>query len=124
MEPSNVYLNIYTSHVIHYISYIGDLICIYISFIEFWWNYEAQILQLWRMVFLFGFFLQVVLDNGIFKVTLSKPHGTVTEIEYDGTEIEYGGMDNMLETLNLEAHRGYVHHCPQENLISTGFSLN
>ena len=42
MEPSNVYSSIYATHVIHYISYIDDLICI--SFIEFWWNYEAEIL--------------------------------------------------------------------------------
>ena len=97
MEPSNVYLSIYASHVIHYISYIDGLICIYISFIEFWWNFEVEIL--------FGF-LQVVLDNGIVKVTLSKSQGTVIEIEY-------GSIDNMLETLNLEAHRGYVHNCPQ-----------
>ena len=111
MEPSNVYLSIYTSHVIHYISYIDGLICIYISFIEFWWNYETYILV--------GF-LQVVMDNGIVKVTLSKPQETVTEIEY-------GGIDNMLETLNLEARRGYVHHRPQipkKYLISTVFSLN
>ena len=44
MEPSNVYSSIYASHVFHYISYIDDLICIYISFVEFWWNYEAEIL--------------------------------------------------------------------------------
>lgn len=42
----------------------------------------------------------IVMDNGIVKVTLSKPQGAVTEIEY-------GGIDNMMETLNLEAHRGY-----------------
>ena len=46
------------------------------------------------------------MDNGIVKVMLSKPQGTVTEIEY-------GGIDNMLESLNLEAHRGYVNNCPQ-----------
>ncbi|XP_057821355.2 uncharacterized protein LOC131034027 [Cryptomeria japonica] len=42
----------------------------------------------------------VVLDNGIVKVTLSKPHGAVTEIEY-------GGISNLMETLNVESHRGY-----------------
>ncbi|XP_020530600.1 probable rhamnogalacturonate lyase B isoform X1 [Amborella trichopoda] len=42
----------------------------------------------------------VVLDNGIVQVTLSKPEGIVTGIQY-------GGIDNVLETLNEEVNRGY-----------------
>ncbi|KAH9322214.1 hypothetical protein KI387_016853, partial [Taxus chinensis] len=42
----------------------------------------------------------IVLDNGIVKVTLSKPEGGVTDIQY-------GGISNLMETLNLESHRGY-----------------
>ncbi|XP_057853177.1 probable rhamnogalacturonate lyase B isoform X2 [Cryptomeria japonica] len=42
----------------------------------------------------------VVLDNGIVMVTLSKPGGCVTDIQY-------GGIINLMETLNLESHRGY-----------------
>ncbi|KAF7817056.1 putative rhamnogalacturonate lyase B [Senna tora] len=42
----------------------------------------------------------VVMDNGILKVTLSKPEGIVTGIEYSG-------IDNLLEVLNEESNRGY-----------------
>ncbi|XP_020530602.1 probable rhamnogalacturonate lyase B isoform X1 [Amborella trichopoda] len=42
----------------------------------------------------------VVLDNGIVNLTLSKPEGIVTGIQY-------GGIDNVLETLNEEVNRGY-----------------
>ncbi|KAH9320068.1 hypothetical protein KI387_021837, partial [Taxus chinensis] len=44
--------------------------------------------------------LQVHMDNGIVKVTLSKPEGIVTGIEY-------GGLNNLLEILNKEDNRGY-----------------
>ena len=42
---------------------------------------------------------QVVMDNGIARVTLSKPDGIVTGIEYNG-------IDNLLEVLNEESNRG------------------
>ncbi|KAF2299822.1 hypothetical protein GH714_003623 [Hevea brasiliensis] len=44
--------------------------------------------------------LEVVMDNGIVQVTLSKPEGIVTGIRYDG-------IDNLLEVLNRETNRGY-----------------
>lgn len=42
----------------------------------------------------------IILDNGIIQVTLSKPGGVVTSIQY-------GGIDNLLEMLNKETNRGY-----------------
>ncbi|XP_021903474.1 probable rhamnogalacturonate lyase B [Carica papaya] len=42
----------------------------------------------------------VVMDNGILQVTISKPDGIVTGIEYNG-------MDNLLEVRNEEDNRGY-----------------
>lgn len=44
--------------------------------------------------------MQVVLDNGILQVTLSKPGGIVTGIQYNG-------IDNLLEFRNKETNRGY-----------------
>ncbi|KAL6012682.1 hypothetical protein ACLOJK_003171 [Asimina triloba] len=44
--------------------------------------------------------VQVVIDNGILQVTLSKPEGIVTGISYNG-------VDNLLEGLNQENNRGY-----------------
>ncbi|KAL7085417.1 hypothetical protein ACP275_14G280900 [Erythranthe tilingii] len=42
----------------------------------------------------------VVLENGILKVTISKPGGIVTSIEYNN-------IDNLLEVSNDESNRGY-----------------
>ncbi|XP_020576578.1 rhamnogalacturonate lyase B-like [Phalaenopsis equestris] len=42
----------------------------------------------------------VVIDNGIMKLTLSKPEGIVTGVQYNG-------VDNLLEILNKEDNRGY-----------------
>ncbi|GKV19905.1 hypothetical protein SLEP1_g30104 [Rubroshorea leprosula] len=42
----------------------------------------------------------VVMDNGIVQVTISKPDGTVTGIQYQG-------IDNLLEVRNKESDRGY-----------------
>ncbi|XP_021813218.1 uncharacterized protein LOC110756134 [Prunus avium] len=41
----------------------------------------------------------VVMDNGILQVTLSKPAGMVTGIQYNG-------VDNLLEILNEDSNRG------------------
>lgn len=42
----------------------------------------------------------ITLDNGIVRVTISKPAGIITGIRY-------GGLDNLLEILNKETNRGY-----------------
>ncbi|KAF5746762.1 rhamnogalacturonate lyase B [Tripterygium wilfordii] len=42
----------------------------------------------------------VVMDNGILQVTLSKPEGIVTGVQY-------GSINNVLEVLNNESNRGY-----------------
>ncbi|KAK2996012.1 hypothetical protein RJ640_013902 [Escallonia rubra] len=44
--------------------------------------------------------LQVVVDNGLIKVTFSSPGGMITGIEYNG-------IDNILEETNKESNRGY-----------------
>jgi len=45
--------------------------------------------------------VQVVMENGILKVTLSNPGGIVTGIQYND-------IDNLLEVLNDESNRGYI----------------
>ncbi|KAL3845757.1 hypothetical protein ACJIZ3_003160 [Penstemon smallii] len=45
--------------------------------------------------------LEVVMDNGILNVTLSKPDGIVTGIRYNG-------LGNLLEIVNEESNRGFV----------------
>ena len=47
------------------------------------------------------YFVQVLMDNGIVQVTLSKPGGIVTGIRYNG-------IDNLLEVQNKETNRGCV----------------
>lgn len=42
-----------------------------------------------------------MIDNGIFQLTLSKPDGIVTGIQYNG-------VDNLMEVLNREDNRGYT----------------
>ncbi|XP_065050416.1 probable rhamnogalacturonate lyase B isoform X2 [Musa acuminata AAA Group] len=44
--------------------------------------------------------LQVVLDNGIVQLTLSKPGGSITGVKYHG-------LDNVMEVKNREGGRGY-----------------
>lgn len=51
--------------------------------------------------YLISKYVQVVMDNGILQVTLSRPGGIVTGIRY-------GGIDNLLEVRNKETNRGYV----------------
>ncbi|KAL2512592.1 Rhamnogalacturonate lyase family protein [Abeliophyllum distichum] len=57
----------------------------------------------------------VVMDNGILRVTLSKPDGTVTGIRYNG-------IDNLLEVLNEESDRGYwdLVWSPPGSTVTTG----
>ncbi|KAL3733037.1 hypothetical protein ACJRO7_022544 [Eucalyptus globulus] len=43
---------------------------------------------------------QVIMDNGIVQVTLSKPDGIVIGVRYNG-------VDNLLEICNQESNRGY-----------------
>lgn len=45
--------------------------------------------------------VQVVMENGMLKVTLSNPEGIVTGIQYND-------IDNLLEVLNDESNRGYI----------------
>ena len=44
--------------------------------------------------------LQVIIDNGILQLTLSKPDGIVTGVQYNG-------VDNLMEVINKEDDRGY-----------------
>lgn len=46
--------------------------------------------------------VQVVMENGMLKVTLSNPEGIVTGIQYND-------IDNLLEVLNDESNRGYIY---------------
>lgn len=47
---------------------------------------------------------QVVVDNGLVQVTLSRPAGDVVGIKYNG-------IDNLLEGRNERDNRGYVRSC-------------
>ncbi|KAI8550229.1 hypothetical protein RHMOL_Rhmol06G0088100 [Rhododendron molle] len=47
---------------------------------------------------------QVVIDNGIFQLTLSNPGGIVTGIRY-------GGIDNLIELRNKDLNGGYLRPC-------------
>lgn len=46
---------------------------------------------------------QVVMDNGILQVTISKPEGIVTGIQYNG-------ISNLLEVRTDEPNGGYIEH--------------
>ncbi|XP_044460522.1 probable rhamnogalacturonate lyase B [Mangifera indica] len=71
---------------------------------------EASSVSVWlqKPVFLFFYFmsshlifvLQVILDNGLVRLTVSKPQGYVTSIKY-------GGLDNLLDRELSESGRGY-----------------
>jgi len=43
----------------------------------------------------------VIIDNGILQLTLSKPDGIVTGVQYNG-------VDNLMEVINKEDDRGYT----------------
>jgi hypothetical protein len=45
-------------------------------------------------------YVQVLIKNDIFELTLSKPDGIVTGVRYNG-------VDNLMEILNKEDNRGY-----------------
>ncbi|ONK64251.1 uncharacterized protein A4U43_C07F23690 [Asparagus officinalis] len=66
----------------------------------------------------------VIIDNGLLQLTLSKPDGIVTGIQYNG-------VDNVMEVLNKEDNRGYWDHVWSEpggniifdKIIGTDFSI-
>lgn len=60
--------------------------------------------------------MQVVIDNGIVEVTISKPDGFVTEISYQG-------VDNLLEFRNEDYNRGYVNSNVCRYIIDTWINL-
>lgn len=43
--------------------------------------------------------MQVILDNGLVRLTISKPQGYLIGIQY-------GGMDNLLDLKSSESSRG------------------
>lgn len=43
-----------------------------------------------------------MVDNGVLQITLTNPGGNLTRIQY-------GGIDNVLETQNKDLNGGYVH---------------
>ena len=56
--------------------------------------------------------VQVVMENGMLKVTLSNPEGIVTGIQYND-------IDNLLEVLNDESNRGYIYIYTLQSRIFT-----
>lgn len=79
---------------------------------QFKWSLYYQIngerctrpVLIWNQFLFFLFFflyMQVVMDNGILQVNLSKPEGMVVGIQYQG-------IDNLLEVLQDETNRGYL----------------
>ncbi|PIA55234.1 hypothetical protein AQUCO_00800159v1 [Aquilegia coerulea] len=68
----------------------------------------------------------VVIDNGLVRVTLSNPRGSVTRIQYNN-------VDNLLETHNEEENRGYwdlgwskpekAHHGIYDRIYGTNFTV-
>ena len=48
--------------------------------------------------------MQVIMENGILKLTMSQPDGALTGIQY-------GGMKNLLDTKLTQSQRGYKHKC-------------
>ncbi|KAG5543772.1 hypothetical protein RHGRI_016505 [Rhododendron griersonianum] len=51
-------------------------------------------------LFIHSYWVQVVIDNGIFQLTLSNPGGIVTGIRY-------GGIDNLIELRNKDLNGGF-----------------
>ncbi|KAF6150992.1 hypothetical protein GIB67_016470 [Kingdonia uniflora] len=71
-------------------------------------------------------YLQIVMDNGLVKVTLSNPGGMVTGVQYNGIE-------NLLEFQNEEENRGYwdlnwgrpeqLHARNYDRIVGTNFTV-
>lgn len=62
--------------------------------------YDSYFLMImFSVIHVFYNSLQVILDNGLLKVTISNPQGYVTGIKY-------AGMDNLLDVKSSESKRG------------------
>ena len=62
---------------------------------------EISIRVCFFIIILYILLFQVVMDNGLVRVTLSNPAGIVTEIKYEG-------VDNALDYSQRESRRGYI----------------
>jgi hypothetical protein len=68
--------------------------------LEFFKVYLCNVVKMrWFLEFFLCEYFQVVLDNGIVQMTLTKPEGIITCLSY-------GGIKNVFETRNKETNRG------------------